>query len=82
MIVLFNETVVCTENLDSDVVMVKPAEDRVRTNASGLMNRTRNRRILVQRPMRSDGVVVIDPLLVRRRTSPRAYKRSLSQGLC
>src|ERR1019366_7555882 len=51
--------IVCTENLNSDVVMVKPAEDRVGTNDSGLMNRTRNRRILVRRPMRSDGVVVI-----------------------
>jgi hypothetical protein len=28
-------------------------------NDSGLMNRTGNRRILVQRPMRSDGVVII-----------------------
>src|ERR1019366_1715845 len=50
---------VCTENSNSDVVMVKPAEDGLRTNDSGLMNRTRNRRILVQRPMRSDGVVIV-----------------------
>ena len=38
--------------------MVKPAEDRVSTNDSDLLNRTKTRRILVQRPMRSDGVVV------------------------
>ena len=50
---------VCTENSNPDVMMVKAAEDRVRTNDSGLLNRTKNRRILVQRPMRSDGVVVI-----------------------
>jgi hypothetical protein len=46
---------VCTENSNPDVVMMKPAEDRVRTNDSGRLNRTRNRRILVQQPMRSDG---------------------------
>jgi len=49
---------VCTENSSPDVMMVKPAEDRVRTNDSDPLNRTKNRRILVQRPMRSDGVVV------------------------
>jgi len=49
---------VCTENSNPDVMMVKPAEDRVRTNDSDLLDRTKNRRILVQRPMRSDGVVV------------------------
>ena len=50
---------VCTENINSDVVMMKSAEDGERFDASGPLNRTRNRRILVQRPMRSDGVVVI-----------------------
>jgi hypothetical protein len=49
---------VCTENSNPDVMMVKPAEDRVRTNDSHPLNRTKNRRILVQGPMRSDGVVV------------------------
>jgi hypothetical protein len=52
------QSLVCTENLNPDVMMVKPAEDRMRTNDSDLLNRTRSRRILVQRPMRSDGVVV------------------------
>jgi len=47
-----------TENSNPDVMMVKPAEDRVRTNDSDLLDRTKNRRILVQRPMRSDGSVV------------------------
>src|SRR3982074_308213 len=41
-------------------MMVKPTEDRVGTNDSDLLNRTKNRRILVQRPMRSDGVVQHD----------------------
>jgi hypothetical protein len=49
---------VCTENSNPDVMTVKPAEDRVRTNDSDPLNRTKNRCILVQRPMRSDGVVV------------------------
>src|SRR5216684_4567486 len=48
---------VCTENSNPDVMMVKPTEDRVGTNDSDLLNRTKTRRILVQRPMRSDGVV-------------------------
>jgi hypothetical protein len=47
-----------TENSNPDVMMVKPTEDRVGTNDSDLLNRTKTRRILVQRPMRSDGVVV------------------------
>jgi hypothetical protein len=50
--------VVCTENSKPDVMMVKSAEDRVRTKDSDPLNRTTNRRILVQGPMRSDGVVV------------------------
>jgi hypothetical protein len=33
-----------TENSNPNVVMVKPTEDWVRTNHSGLMSRTRNRR--------------------------------------
>jgi hypothetical protein len=53
-----NVRLVCTANSTPDVMMVKPAEDRVRTNDSDLLDRTKNRRILVQRPMRSDGVVV------------------------
>jgi hypothetical protein len=35
---------VCTENSNPDVMMVKPAEDRVRTNDSDLLDRTKNRR--------------------------------------
>jgi putative transposase len=52
------QTRVCTENSNPDVMMVKPAEDRARTNDSDLLDRTKIRRILVQRPMRSDGIVV------------------------
>src|SRR5271167_245381 len=54
----FERAPVCTENSNPYVMMVKPAEDRVRTNDSDPLNRAKNRRILVQRPMRSDGVVV------------------------
>ena len=44
-------TTVCTE-ANSDVVMVKPAKDLVcERMESGLMDRTRNRRILVQKPV-------------------------------
>ena len=43
----------CTENLNSDVVMMKSAEDGERSDASGPLNRARD---LVQCPMRSDGV--------------------------
>ena len=39
---------VCTENLNSDVVMMKSAEDGERFDASGPLNRARNRRIFVQ----------------------------------
>jgi len=49
---------VCTKNSSPVVMMVKPAEDRVRTNDSGLLNRTKIGASFVQRPMRSDGVVV------------------------
>jgi hypothetical protein len=39
---------VCTENLDPGVVMMKPAEYRVRTDDSNALNRARDRRILIQ----------------------------------
>ena len=48
---------VCTENLNPEVVM-ESAEDGARLYAPCLLNRANNRRVLVQRPMRSDGVVV------------------------
>src|ERR1700687_4437097 len=50
---------VCTENLNPDVVMMKSAQDSVRTYDAGSLNRPRNRRIFVQRSMRSDAVVII-----------------------
>jgi hypothetical protein len=49
---------VCTENLSSGVVVVKSAQDGVRIYGAGSLNRTRDRRILLQRPMRSNSVVV------------------------
>jgi CPA1 family monovalent cation:H+ antiporter len=39
---------VCTENSNPDVVMVKSAQNGVRTYEAGSLNRTRDRRILVQ----------------------------------
>src|SRR5450759_2935818 len=53
------DALVCTENLNPGIVVMESAEDGERFDASGPLNRARNRRILVQRPMRSDGVVVI-----------------------
>ena len=48
----------CTENLNPDIVVMKAAKDRVRFDASGPLNQARDRRILVQRTMRSDVVVI------------------------
>ena len=39
---------VCTENLNPDVVMMKSAEYRVRTDDSSALNRARDRRIFIQ----------------------------------
>ena len=39
--------------------MMKSAQDSVRTYDAGSLNRTRNRRIFMQRSMRSDAVVII-----------------------
>jgi hypothetical protein len=49
---------VCTENLNPDIVVMESAEDGERFDASGPLNRTSNGRIFVQRPMRSDVVVI------------------------
>jgi transcriptional regulator with XRE-family HTH domain len=39
---------VCTENLNPNIVVMKSAQDGVRTYDAGSLNRTRDRRILVQ----------------------------------
>jgi hypothetical protein len=49
---------VCSENPNSDVMVMKAAEDRVRINDSDPLNRARDRSIFVQRPVRSDVVIV------------------------
>jgi hypothetical protein len=41
-------SVVCTENLDSDVVVMKPAKDWLRFDASSALNRTGDWRIFIQ----------------------------------
>jgi hypothetical protein len=51
--------VVCTENLDPDVVVMKSAKDGQRFDASSPLNRAEDRRILVKGSMRSDGVVIV-----------------------
>src|ERR1700730_9438073 len=48
---------VCTENLNPNVVVMRSAQDGVRTYDAGSLDQTRDRRILVQRPMRSNAVV-------------------------
>jgi len=50
---------VCTENLNPDVVVMKSAKNGVPFDASGPLNQTNGRRILVQRSVRSDAVVII-----------------------
>ena len=40
--------VVCTENSDSDVLVMQPADERMRYDTSVPLNRTRNWCILVQ----------------------------------
>ena len=42
------EQPVCTENLDSDVMVMKPTKDRVRFDASDRLNRARDWRIFIQ----------------------------------
>src|SRR6266849_2518698 len=44
--------------LNPNVLMMKSAQDGVRTYDAGSLNRTRDRCILVQRPMRSNAVVI------------------------
>jgi hypothetical protein len=50
---------VCTENSDSDVLVVQPAEERTRRNASGPLNRSGYRRILVQGTMCPHLIIVM-----------------------
>ena len=50
---------VCTENLNTGVVVVKSAQDGAWTEHIGSLNRARNRRILVQGSMRSDVAVIV-----------------------
>jgi hypothetical protein len=46
--------------LNPNVLMMKSAQDGVRIYGAGSLNRTRDRRILLQRPMRSNAVVQHD----------------------
>jgi hypothetical protein len=48
----------CEPNLNSKVLVMKSAQDGVRTYDAGSLDRTRDRRILVQRLMRSNTVVI------------------------
>ena len=48
-----------TKSLNPHVVVVKPIKDRTQTYNSGLLNGPRDRRILVQRPVRSDVAVIV-----------------------
>src|SRR5258707_14970679 len=50
---------VCTENSNPNVLVMKSAQDGVRSDDAGSLNRARDRRIFVQSPMRSDAVVVV-----------------------
>ena len=61
---------VCTENLDPDVMVMQSAEERIGANAADPLNWARDRRIFVQRSVRSRliivrGVFAQDPAQVR-----------------
>jgi hypothetical protein len=65
-----DDRLVCTKNLDSDVTMMEAAEERMGANASDPLNWARDRRIFVQRSVRSGliivgGVLTQDPAQVR-----------------
>jgi hypothetical protein len=50
---------VCTENLNTGIVVMKSAQDGACTDHTGSLNRARNWRILVQGSMRSDAIVIV-----------------------
>ena len=49
----------CTENLNTGVVVMKSAKDGERFDASSPLNRAEDRRILVKGSMSSDAVVIV-----------------------
>ena len=49
---------VCTENSDSHVAVMQSANERMRPDATDALNRARERRIFVQRSVRSQIVVI------------------------
>jgi thiamine pyrophosphate-dependent acetolactate synthase large subunit-like protein len=49
---------VCTENSDSHVVVMQSAEEHMRRDATDALNRARERRVFVQRSVRSQIVVI------------------------
>jgi hypothetical protein len=50
---------VCTENLSSGVVVMKPAEDGVWSDASDSLNLASDRRILVEGSMGSNAITIV-----------------------
>ena len=55
---IFGPSAVCTENLDSDVLVMKSTDQGMRHDASDPLNRARDRRIFGQGAVRSRGVVI------------------------
>jgi hypothetical protein len=49
---------VCTENLNPHVIVMKSAKDWLRFDISSPLNRAIDRRIFVQRPVRSEVIVI------------------------
>ena len=49
---------VCSENSDTNILMMQPADQSMRHDATVPLSRTREWRVLVQRAMRSRGVVI------------------------
>jgi hypothetical protein len=56
---MISSTGVCTDNLNTGVVVMKSAQNGARTDHTASLNRARNRRILVQGSMSSDAIVIV-----------------------
>jgi hypothetical protein len=53
-------SIVCTENLNASILVMKSAKDTARCYDTHPLNRARNWRVLVQKSMRSDTIVQHD----------------------
>ena len=52
------ETPVCTENSSSDIMVMQSAKDRMGMDTSSSLNWARERRVLIERAMRSRYIII------------------------